>query len=77
MEPIVFSRANGQYGSEVERGVNWRAKNNEAYAIKAFERALELMDLTLASTLKFSRLKEIACAREEVANFLWEIKQLL
>ncbi len=41
-------------GSEVERALNWRAKKNAAYAQKAFERALELIDLTLDSRLGYA-----------------------
>lgn len=66
---LSFLEQMANIGSEVERAVNWRVKNNQAYATKAFERALELMDLTLASTSKLSRLKEVARARENVVSF--------
>ncbi len=51
-------------GSEVERALNWRAKNNVVYSQKAFERALELVDLTLENTKSYSRVKELARVRE-------------
>ena len=57
-------------GSEVERAINWRAKKNEAYSEKAFYRALELFDLTLDDSRHKGRLKEIARAREVVADYL-------
>lgn len=56
-------------GSEVERALNWRAKKNEAYSQKAFERALELIDLTLEGTRDFARLKEVTRVREALADY--------
>ena len=56
-------------GSEVERTLNWRNRNNPAYSEKAFERALDLMDLTLASTENPAHLKEIARLRETMVDY--------
>lgn len=56
-------------GSEVERALNWQAKDNAAYSQKAFERALELLDLTLASTTVPARFKELARVREAIADY--------
>ena len=56
-------------GSEVERALNWRIKKNEEFSQKAFERALELIDLTLDSTAGFARLKEIARLREVLVDY--------
>jgi hypothetical protein len=50
-------------GSEVGRLRRWRDRD-EALAGRAFERALELLDLTLADVRWRGRLKEIARARE-------------
>lgn len=58
-------------GSEVERALNWKAKNNQAYSQKAFERALELVDLTLKSGGRFARLKEIARLREALVDYFF------
>jgi len=69
---LSFLEQMANIGSEVERAINWRAKKKEEYAIKAFERALELMDLTLVSVSKPTRLKEVARARDEVAAFFTE-----
>ena len=44
---LSFLEQMANIGSEVERALNWRIKNNVDYAQKAFERALELIDLTL------------------------------
>ena len=51
-------------GSEVERAFQARGKNNPDRAMKAFERALELFDLTLESPANKLRLKEITRTRE-------------
>ena len=56
-------------GSEVERALNWRAKNNSTYSQKAFERALELVDLTLKSAGSFARLKELTRLREVLVDY--------
>ena len=55
--------------SEVERALNWRAKNNGAYAERAFERALELLDLSLADAGSPSRRRELARVREALVDF--------
>lgn len=56
-------------GSEVERAIKWKNKGNPEYAEKAFERALELFDLTAADDKNKQRLKEILRAREIFADF--------
>jgi hypothetical protein len=53
----------GNVGAEVGRMRRWREKD-ERLAAGAFERALELLDLTLADPRWRGRLKEIARARE-------------
>jgi hypothetical protein len=61
----------GNVGSEVSRARNWRDRNPRL-AEAAFERALELMDLTLADTKHrgtHGRLRELARAREVLVDF--------
>lgn len=55
-------------GSEVERAISWRTKNPE-YSRLAFERALELIDLTLADAKNRKRCKEIARLREALGDY--------
>jgi len=50
-------------GSEVSRMIKWRDKDS-AIAERAFERMLELIDLTLQNQTNGPRLREIARARE-------------
>lgn len=56
-------------GSEVIRALRWRAKKNEAYAQAAFERSLELFDLTITDPKNLNRLKEVLRAREAWVDF--------
>lgn len=57
-------------GSEVERTISWREKNKE-YSQKAFERALELLDLTISDKKNLSKqkLKELLRVRESLADY--------
>ncbi len=62
--PFLEQMAN--IGSEVERALNWKARQNADYSRKAFERALELVDLTLESASGMARFKELARLRAEI-----------
>ena len=66
---FTFVEQMANIASEVERALNWRAKNNPIYAQRAMERALELMDLTLAGTKNAARLRELARVREALVGF--------
>lgn len=62
----------GHIGSEVSRALNWRGRN-PAISQGALERALELIDLTLADPRHLRsvpRLREIARAREVLLDFM-------
>lgn len=56
-------------GSEVERTILWKNKNNRDYSHKALERALELLDLTVQDAKNKFRLKEILRVREALADY--------
>ena len=59
-------------GSEVIRALNWQDKNNQEYAQAAFERSLELFDLTVADCKNHNqRLKEILRARELWSDYFF------
>lgn len=66
---LSFIEQLANIGSEVERALNWRAKRNHDYSQKAFERALELIDLTLENITGMPRLKELARTREALVDF--------
>ena len=55
-------------GSEVERALQWKEKNNPSRSEKAFDRALELLDLSLDAPKNKRGLKEIARTREIVVD---------
>lgn len=57
-------------GSEVERAIKWKDRNKE-YSDKALERALELIDLTLADPKNRSRLREVARMREVLVDYFY------
>jgi len=62
-------------GSEVERALRWKIKNNTEYCLSALERALELLDMTLDCCKKNVHLKEIARAREVLLVFFLDSNQ--
>ncbi len=66
---LSFVEQMANIGGEVERSLKWRAKNNTVYCQQAFERALELIDLTLEDTKNVNRLKELARLREAIVDF--------
>ncbi len=68
---FTFLEQMANIGSEVERALNWRTKNNPAYAQRASERALELLDLTLTNAQGPARLKELARVREVLVDFFF------
>jgi len=55
-------------GSEVERTIAWRNRGREEMAMRAFERALELLDLTLADDKHRGRRRELARVREGMVD---------
>lgn len=59
-------------GSEVERAINWKLKKNFDYSWKAFERALELIDLTLETEISYPpRLRELCRVREVFVDYFY------
>ena len=66
---LAFFEQMANIGSEVERALGWRRKNSPGYAQRAFERALELLDLTLACRGTSTQLRELARVREALVDF--------
>lgn len=56
-------------GSEVIRTINWKNKNNPEYSQKAFERALELLSLTISDKKNKRRLRELTRLYETLADY--------
>lgn len=66
--PFLEQMAN--IGSEVERAIKWREKNIE-FSIKAVERVLELIELTIDDTKNVNRLKELTRLREVLIDYFY------
>jgi len=67
---LSFAEQMANIGSEVERTLIWKSKN-EDYSKLAAERALELLDLTIAGVRAKSKLKELARIREVFADHIF------
>lgn len=65
---LSFFEQMGNIGSEVSRACRWREKQKEEMMLKAFERGLELLDLTIAQS-HGPRLRELLRAREVMCDF--------
>lgn len=68
-EKLSFFEQMANIGSEVGRAINWRKKGSQEDSCLAFERALELIDLTLADARNRQRLREISRIRESWADY--------
>ena len=66
---ISFAEQMANVGSEVERSLAWRAKGRSDFSGRAFERALELLDLTISDAKNRARLKELLRVRETLADY--------
>lgn len=57
-------------GMDVERTIEWKNRGDLEYSSNAFERALELLDATIADPKnKGARLKELARVREALKDY--------
>ena len=57
-------------GTDIERAIFWRKNDNPGHSQKAFERALELLNLTIAdSKNKKGTLKELVRTREALIDY--------
>ncbi|MBL7073508.1 MAG: hypothetical protein ISS33_07065 [Candidatus Omnitrophica bacterium] len=67
--PLCEQMAN--IGSEVSRALNWRKKGKDDFSKRAINRAFELIDITVVSTNKYSRLKELLRVKETLIDFFY------
>ncbi|MDD5529283.1 MAG: hypothetical protein PHX21_04560 [bacterium] len=67
-QKLSFFEQMANIGSEVERTIKWNKKNSE-YSRQAYERALELLDLTISDKNNLSRLKELVRLREVLVDY--------
>ena len=66
---LSFCEQMANVGSEVERAISWRKKNNEEYSRRAYERALELLYLTINYCKKKERFKELTRLYEVLVDY--------
>jgi hypothetical protein len=66
---LSFFEQMANIGSEIERTVSWKKKDNPGYSRRAFERALELMDLTIDDGKNKTRLRELTRVREALVDY--------
>ncbi|PIQ85933.1 MAG: hypothetical protein COV74_07125 [Candidatus Omnitrophica bacterium CG11_big_fil_rev_8_21_14_0_20_45_26] len=75
-QQLTLAEQMANIGSEVERALNWREKKNMPFSQRAFERALELIDLTLADKRHRRRFNEITRMRESMVDFFYGENEL-
>ena len=61
-------------GSEVEMTIIWKKKGDKEYSRLAFERALELIDLTKLDPKNLGRLSELCRMREMLVDWFFDNK---
>ncbi|MEK7516895.1 MAG: hypothetical protein AAB562_04860 [Patescibacteria group bacterium] len=66
-QELSLAEQMGNIGSEISRALRWR-DNDQKLFIGAFDRALELLDLTISDSRWRGRLKELTRVREAVGD---------
>jgi len=56
-------------GTDIERTIRWKKKENQEQSTAAFYRALELLDLTIRDPKNRKRLKEPCRVREALVDY--------
>lgn len=64
-----FLKQMANAGSEVERAIDLKNKKDEKGAMIAFERAIELIDLTIMDEKNIKHIREIARVREVLTDY--------
>lgn len=67
---LTFFEQMANIGSEVERAISWKTKNNE-YSKKAIERGLELLELTISDVKNRKRVKELMRLYEALVDYFY------
>mgnify|MGYP006308348579 CR=1 FL=1 len=56
-------------GMDIERTIRWKQKNNSEQSNNAFERALDLLSLSILDPKNRKRLKELTRTREALIDY--------
>lgn len=65
---LTFFEQMANVGSEVERTILWKEKGRTEVGMRALERALELLDMTVDDPKNRRRLRELLRVREVLAD---------
>ncbi len=65
---LTFFEQMANVGAEVGRAISWKARNKPDFSLRAFERALELLDLTIRDRKNRKRVRELCRVREMLAD---------
>lgn len=68
-QSFSFLQQMGNIGSEIDRTIHWKQNNEPALSQGAFERVLELLDLTIQDQKNRSRLRELCRVRETLVDY--------
>ena len=68
---LSFAEQMANIGSEIERTIKWKEKGRPDISGRAFERVLELIDLTIADSNNRKRLRELLRVREAVSDHFY------
>jgi hypothetical protein len=68
---LSFAEQMANIGSEIERTISWKKRGRLEISGRAFERALELIDLTVADPKNRKRLRELLRVREAVSDHFY------
>ena len=74
-QTFSFAEKMGNVGAEISRAAYWEGKGDGGERNRALERALELINLTLATESSPTRLKEVARVREVLCDIFAGTKQ--
>ena len=69
-QSLPFFNQMANIGAEIGRTINWRNKD-EKISQSAFDRALELLDLTIEDSKNKKHLKELCRLREVLADYFY------
>jgi hypothetical protein len=65
---LSFFEQMANVGAEIGRTISWKDKGRPDISQRAFERALELLDMTVSDQKNRSRLRELLRVREALAD---------
>ncbi len=68
---LSFAEQMANIGSEIERTISWKKKGLPEISGRAFDRSLELIDLTIADARNLTRLRELLRVREAIADHFY------